>query len=56
MLAEYKTEEMCKIFKLSLTARELEQTLYVKGFVMKEAKYCFFYFILIEWQLILFKN
>ena len=49
------TKEICKNFKLSLTAAELRQTLYFKNFVRK-AKYCFIYFILIEWQLILFEN
>ena len=41
ILAEYKNGKICKIFKMSLTAAELEQIFYIKGFVMKEAKYCF---------------
>ena len=41
ILTEYKMAEKRKIFKLSLTGAELGQVLYFKGFVMKEAKYCF---------------
>ena len=32
ILAEYKTAEKCKIFKLSLTAAKLGQILHFKGF------------------------
>ena len=31
-----KTTEICKIFKLSLTAAELEQILYFKSFLWKK--------------------
>ena len=41
ILAYIKTAELFKVFKLSLTAAELEQNLYFKGLVMKDAKYCF---------------
>ena len=41
-ISQKKTTETCKIFRLSLTTDELEQFLYFKGFVEKEAKDCFF--------------
>ena len=41
ILAEKKAAEICIVFKLSLTAAELEQILDFKGFVMKDVTYCF---------------
>ena len=41
ILAKYKNGRKRKIFKLSLTAGELEKNVFSQSFVIKEAKYCF---------------
>ena len=42
-MAEYKNGENMQDFQIVNDTVELEQTLYFKGFVIKEAKYCFIY-------------